>query len=251
MASVMSNMLLKWVPDFSSCQKICLCNPWVTRVKFVLVFTGNLKVNLQKLEMLVFRKTIRDVSLPELTLLDGSRGHLPWRHLVYTCLPFVCLFSGGAGGVTEPTSFLPAAKIPFLTITEKMPLWNCYCFKPWVINYFSQTESFLECLYPAFALHNASLCICTHEFIVLAYRISLCRGLWVSGANNALLQEAWCPPQQLLQGEKCCWALSVSDISPKQHAFNTRTKPNPDKTESSTELPASPHWREEHRGNKA
>lgn len=182
MASVVSNMLFKWVQDFSSCQKICLCNPWVTRVKFVLIFTGNLKVNLQTLETLVFRKTIRDVSLPKLTLLDATRVHSPWRHLFYTLLPFVCLFSEGAGGVTEPTSFLPAAKKPFLTITEKMSQGNYFCFKLWDINYFSQIESFLECLYPAFALHNANSCICTHEFIDVAYRISLCRGLWVSGA---------------------------------------------------------------------
>lgn len=182
MASVVSNMLLKWVPDFSSCHKICLCNPWVTRVKFVLVFPGNLKVNLQTLEVLVFSKTIRNVSLPKLTVLDGSRGHFPWSHVLYTHLPFVCLLSGGDAGVTEPTSSLPAAKIPFLTITEKIPLWNCFCFKPWGINYFSRIESFLECLYPAFALHNANLCIRTHEPIDLSYRISPCRGLWVFGA---------------------------------------------------------------------
>lgn len=113
MASVVSNLLLKWVPDFSSCHKICPCNPWVTRVKFVLVFTGNLKVNLRTWEVLVFSKTIRDISLPKLTLLDGRRGHFLWRDLFYTHLPFVCLFSGGAGGVTETTSSLPAAKNNF------------------------------------------------------------------------------------------------------------------------------------------
>lgn len=55
-------------------------------------------------------------------------------------------------------------------------------FQTMSINYFSRIESFLGCLYPAFALHNANVCIRTHELIDLAYRTSLCRGLWDSGA---------------------------------------------------------------------
>jgi len=34
--------------------------------------------------------------------------------------PIVCLLSGGIGGATEPTASCPAAKMPFLTITEKI-----------------------------------------------------------------------------------------------------------------------------------
>lgn len=220
MASVVSNLLLKWVPDFSSCHKICPCNPWVTRVKFVLVFAGNLKVNLQTLEVLVFSKTIRDISLPKLTLLDGRRGHFLWRDLFYTHLPFVCLFSGGAGGVTEPTSSLPAVKITFLTITEKKSPWNYFRFKPWNINYFSQIESFLEYLYPSFALHSADLYICTREFIDLAHWISLCRGLgtWLGGREPM----PSCRSPDSSSAAAPGWEVLLSPLSPwHKHMFSS------------------------------
>lgn len=208
----------------------------MTRVKFVVVFIGNLKVNLQTLEVLVFRKTIRDVSLPKLTLLDDTRGHFLWRHLFYPHLLFVCLFSGGAGGATQPTASLSAVKIPFLTITEKIPLWNYFCFKLWGVNYFSWIQSFLECLYPAFILHNANLCFRTHGFIDLAYKISLCflphKGLWNSGA---LGWEAGsqCPPAGALALSSAAapgWEVLLSPLSPWHKHKATCLTPEPNQT---------------------